>query len=107
MALLKSIRCAAALAGPSSALLAAALTSCRDSGVNRAETPKSKLMLVQSDNVHALWEDIGTSRAQRAYHRQSRLEVERHRQRILQADFGVETVDKPVISLAMASPSAD
>jgi hypothetical protein len=41
-------------------------------------------MLVHSDNVHALEEDMGTSTAQRAYHRQSRLELERRGQKILQ-----------------------
>jgi len=45
------------LAGPSAALfgaLGAAFTSCRESGVSRVETPRSKLMLVHSDSVHAL-----------------------------------------------------
>jgi hypothetical protein len=64
-------------------------------------------MLAQSESVNAFEEDIGTSRAQRTYHRQSRLELERQRQRILQADFKMETVDEPVILLPMASPSID
>src|SRR6266581_825154 len=49
IALLKSIRCAAGLAGPSAALFAAFvadLTSCRASGVSAAETPSSKVTLL-------------------------------------------------------------
>jgi len=45
------------LGSPSAALLdvfVAVFTSCRESGVSRAETPRSKLMLVHSDSVHAL-----------------------------------------------------
>jgi hypothetical protein len=64
-------------------------------------------MLVQSDNVHALEEDMGASTAQRTYHRQSRLELERPGLEILQENFSVEAVDEPDISLAMAAPSAD
>ena len=41
-------------------------------------------MLVQSDSVNAFEEDIRTSRAQRAYHRQSRLQVERPGRKFLQ-----------------------
>src|SRR5712691_51436 len=41
-------------------------------------------MLVQSDSVHALEEDIVTSRAQRACQRQPRLQVERPGQEFLQ-----------------------
>src|SRR6267143_6011783 len=68
IAALKSIRCAT-LAGPSVALLdvfVAVFTSCRESGVSRVETPRSRLMLVHSDNVQAVGEDMGTSIAQRA-----------------------------------------
>jgi len=89
IALLKSIRCAPALTGLSAALLGAvvaAFSSCRESGVRSAETPRSKLMLVQSDSVQALGEDMETSIAQRPYHRQSRLEVERPGLEILQGN---------------------
>jgi hypothetical protein len=64
-------------------------------------------MLAQSESVNAFEEDIGTSRAQRAYRRQLRLELERQWQRILQANLSAETLDEPVISPAMASPSID
>jgi hypothetical protein len=111
MALLKSIRCAASLAGASAILLVACASTlacwCASGGDSRAETPISKVILAQRESVNAFEEDIGTSRAQRAYRRRSRLELERHRQGILQASFSVETVDEPVISLAMASSSID
>src|SRR5260370_18573279 len=71
IAMLKSIRCAA-LAGPSAALLGAfvaGFTSCRESGASRAETPRSRLILVESDNVHPLGGDMGTPTAQRAFPR--------------------------------------
>src|SRR5437879_4713817 len=80
VALLKSIRCAGALTGPSAALagvVAAVFAFCCESGVSRAEAPRSKLMLAHSDNVQAVGENMGTSAAQPAYHHRSRLEVER------------------------------
>src|SRR6266436_344424 len=79
MALLKSIRSALARSAALSGAVAAVFTSGRESGVNSAATPRSKLMPVESDSLHALGENIGTSTAQRAYHQQSRLEVERLR----------------------------
>src|SRR5260370_26217279 len=69
IALLKSIRCAAGLAGPSTALFAAFvpdLTSCRASGVSVA-APRSKLTLAHADSVQPVGEDIETSTAQRAH----------------------------------------
>src|SRR5882672_2509492 len=111
MALLKSILCAASLAGSSAIFFVACASTlgcwCASGGDSRAETPISKLILAQSESVNAFEEDIGTSRAQRAYGRQPRLELERHRQGILQANFSMETVDERVISLAVASPSMD
>ena len=80
IALLKSIRCGGALTGPSAALadaIAAVLAFCRESGVSRAEAPRSKLMLLHSDNVQTVGEDMGTSTAQPATRHRSRLEVER------------------------------
>jgi hypothetical protein len=44
-------------------------------------------MLVQSDSVHALEEDMETSTAQRLYDLRSRLEVERREPKILQEEF--------------------
>src|SRR6266567_4483260 len=70
IALLKSIRCAAGLAGPSAALFAAFvadLTSCRASGVSAAETPNSKVTLAHADSIQPVGEDIETSTAQRAH----------------------------------------
>src|SRR6266851_6035069 len=100
IAVLKSIRCAA-LAGPSAALLGvfvAVFTSCLESGVSRAETPRSRLMLVQSDSVHALEEDMETSTAQRLYHLRSRLEVERQGPKILQEEFPMSGLRRTGIS---------
>src|SRR4029077_5851929 len=79
MALLKSIRSGLALTSPSAALseaVAAVFSSGRESGVSNAETLRSKPMPVESDSLHALGENKGTSTAQRSYHQQSRLEVE-------------------------------
>jgi hypothetical protein len=67
-------------------------------------------MLAQSESVNTFEfeEDIGTSRAQRAYYRQLRLELERHRQKILQANFSVENPWTSRSSrFAMASPSIE
>src|ERR1700687_92839 len=100
IAVLKSIRCAA-LAGPSAALLGAfvaVFTSCRESGVNTAETPRSRLMLVQSDSVHTLGEDMETSTAQRIYPLRSRLEVERRGPKILQEEFPMRGLRRTGIS---------
>src|SRR5437667_11296013 len=86
MALLKSIRSALALTGPSTAVsgaVRAVFTSGRESGISSAATPRSKLMPVES---HALGEDMGASTAQRAYHQQSRLEVERPGSKFLQRE---------------------
>src|SRR5258708_7358793 len=100
IAVLKSIR-SAALAGPSAALLrafGAVFTSCRESGVSRAETPRSRLMLVQSDSVHTLGEDMETSTAQRIYQLRSRLEVERRGPKILQEEFPMRGLRRTGIS---------
>src|SRR5437016_13654213 len=67
IALLKSIRWADALTGPSAALagaVAAVFAFWRESGVSRTAAPRSKLMLVHSDNIQAVGEDMGTSKAQ-------------------------------------------
>src|SRR5467141_1134013 len=80
IAVLKSIRCTACLASPSAVLLAAGAADLDfrpESGASEAETPRSKLMLAQSDSVHALGEDMETSRAQRIHSAKLRLEVER------------------------------
>src|SRR5712691_3957533 len=87
IALLKSIRLAAGLSGPSAALFAAFvadLTSCRASGVSAAETPRSKVTLAHADSVQRVGEDIETSTAQRAHLGPLRLELERPGWEILQ-----------------------
>ncbi len=55
-------------------------------------------MLVQSDSVHALEEDMETSTAQRLYHLRSRLEVERQGPKILQEEFPMSGLRRTGIS---------
>ena len=61
-------------------------------------------MLVQSDNVQAVGEDMGTSMARRAYRWQSRSEVERPRREILQIEFSVRL---PSLRFLTGNPSTE
>src|SRR6267154_2217618 len=100
MALLKSIRSALARSAALSGPVAAVFTSGREPGISSAATPRSKLMPVESD---ALGEDMGTSTAQRAYHQQSRLEVERLGSKFLQREWEPQT-SRPLRWLWPARP---
>jgi hypothetical protein len=55
-------------------------------------------MLVQSDSVHTLGEDMETSTAQRIYQLRSRLEVERRGPKILQEEFPMRGLRRTGIS---------
>src|SRR5947207_6711597 len=103
MALLKSIRSALVLTGPSLALsgaVRAVFTSGRESGMSSAETARSKPTPAES---HALGEDMGTSKGATRLSSAVALGGRTTWIEILAERMGA--ADKPAIALVMAGPS--